>query len=154
MPTTVTQGPYAGWMQWDWAVEQQGRFVDVALGPFYFRDEPNHSVRCVIESGRQHTNGGDMLHGGFVMAFADMAYFAIAWRQLADVYAVTLTSNFEFMGAGRAGLAVEAVGHVIRETGKLIFVRALLSQKGEPICATSATLRKLNPRSGPIPHDG
>ncbi len=145
MPITVTEGPYAGWMRW--RTTSDGRFADAALGPFHFKDEPDgKSVRSVIETGQQHTNGADFLHGGFIMAYADMVYFAIAWKQLEQTFAVTLTSNYEFMGAGVAGVPLEAVGEVLKETGKLIFVRAVLSQNGQPVCTTSATLRKISPR--------
>jgi acyl-coenzyme A thioesterase PaaI-like protein len=100
----------------------------------------------VIETGIQHTNGADFLHGGFIMSYADMVYFAIAWRSLEDVMSVTLTSTFEFVGAGRAGIPLEATGDVVKETGKLIFVRALITQNGDPVCMTTATLRKISPR--------
>ncbi len=145
MPITITDGPYQGWMRWQ--PRGDGRFAEAALGPFAFRDEPGgNSVRCVIETGIQHTNGADFLHGGFIMSYADMVYFAIAWRSLETTDAVTLTSNYEFVGAGRAGLPLEAVGEIVKETGKLIFVRAMLVQSGEPVCMTTATLRKISPR--------
>jgi acyl-coenzyme A thioesterase PaaI-like protein len=145
MPITETDGPYQGWMRWQ--PRGDGRFAEAALGPFFFRDEPDgRSVRCIIETGIQHTNGADFLHGGFIMSYADMVYFAIAWRSLEDTLAVTLTANYEFVGAGRAGVPLEAVGEIIKETGKLIFVRALLSQGDVPVCMTTATLRKISPR--------
>jgi acyl-coenzyme A thioesterase PaaI-like protein len=147
MPLTISDGPYAGWMSWE--QRKDGRFADAALGPFYFRESAdNGEVTCIIETGLQHTNNADFLHGGFIMAYADMVYFAIAWRRLTKGNAVTLTSNYEFTGAGVPRVPLQAVGQVIRETGKLIFVRALLSQNGEAVCMTSATLRKISPRSG------
>jgi acyl-coenzyme A thioesterase PaaI-like protein len=145
MPIVIQDGPYAGWMRS--GTNSNGRFADAALGPLYFRDEPDgKSVRCVIETGIQHTNGADFLHGGFIMSYADMVYFSIAWRPLEHSFAVTLTSNYEFVGAGIAGVPLDAVGEVIKETGKLIFVRALLSQNDNPVCMTTATLRKISPR--------
>jgi uncharacterized protein (TIGR00369 family) len=142
MPQTIHDGPYAGWMRWRGAPD--GRFSDTALGPFWFRDEANGEVRCRVETGRQHTNGADFIHGGMMMTFADMAYFAIAWRRLEDVMAVTLTATFEFMGAAKAGEPIDAVGSVIKETGKLIFVHVRIEQGGNIIATTSATLRKLS----------
>ncbi len=142
MPITITDGPYAGWMQWGSA--PQGRFSETALGPFWFRDEANGEVRCRVETGRQHTNNADFIHGGMMMTYADMAYFAIAWRNLEHVMAVTLTATFEFMGAAKPGGPIDAIGSVTKETGKLIFVHIRMEQNGDIIATSSATLRKLS----------
>lgn len=142
MPHLVTDGPYAGWMRWRGAPD--GRFSDTALGPFWFRDEAGGEVRCRVETGRQHTNGADFIHGGMMMTFADMAYFAIAWCNLETVMAVTLTATFEFMGAAKPGQPIDAVGRVMKETGKLIFVHCRIEQNGDILATSSATLRKLS----------
>jgi uncharacterized protein (TIGR00369 family) len=150
MPITITEGPYAGWMRWKKTMD--GRFSDTALGPFYFRDEDNDFVRARLDTGHQHTNGADFIHGGMMMSFADMAYFAICWRRLENVMAVTLTSTFEFMGAAKPGIALDAVGEVIRETGKLIFVHVRIEQSGSVVATSSATLRKIS-RSAIVEQD-
>ena len=142
----VESGPWAGWMHW--TREPEGRFVEQALGVMYFRDEPDGRVRCRIETGKQHTNLGDDLHGAFIMAVADMVYFALGWRSLEAVPAVTLTANFEFISPGRPGQVLEAVGEVLRETRRLLFVRAVLQQDGHIVANTSATLRKIPAAAG------
>ncbi len=148
MPETLTDGPYKGWMRWTDLLD--GRFSDTALGPFWFRDEANGGVRCRVETGRRHTNGANFIHGGMMMAYADMAYFAIAWRNLETVMAVTLTATFEFMGAAKPGEPIDAVGSVIKETGKLIFVSIRMEQNGQTLATSSAVLRKI---THPVIHE-
>lgn len=145
-PIIIDHGPFSGWMSW--RDRPQSRFSDLALGPFYFRDEEHGSVRCWMDTQHRHTNKGNALHGGFLMSFADMAYYGIAWRSLEETRAVTLTANFEFLGAGVPDVPVEAIGKVLKETGKLIFVHALVEQAGVPILSTSATLRKIRVSTG------
>jgi acyl-coenzyme A thioesterase PaaI-like protein len=144
MPDLIREGPYAGWLHWE-DDTHDGRFVDRAIGPFLFRANDLGDVECwAPEVGRQHTNGGDALHGGYLMSVADMAYYAIASRGVGDVFAVTLTATFEFLGAGLPdGGGITATGQVLKETGKLIFVRCILYQNGAPILSSAATLRKL-----------
>ena len=145
-PTLIETGELAGWMTW--AKMDPDRFVDVALGPLFFRDEPDGSVRCRIDTARAHTNNADILHGGFLMSFADMALYAMAWRCLAKTRAVTLTCNFEFLGAGVPDRPVEAVDRVVKETRRTLFVQALAEQDGRPVLAFSGTLRKISVRTG------
>jgi uncharacterized protein (TIGR00369 family) len=142
MPALQKDGPFAGWMHWE--NEANGRFSDTAIGPFYFRDEANGFVRCRLQTGHRHTNNVNFIHGGMMMGFADMAYFAICWRRLEEVMAVTLTSTFEFMGAAKPGDMLDAVGEVVRETGKLIFVYIRIEQNGEVVATSTATLRKIS----------
>jgi uncharacterized protein (TIGR00369 family) len=142
MPLTITEGPFAGWMRW--RDEPNGRFSDIALGQFYFRDEDQNKVRCRIDTGHRHTNNADFIHGGMMMAFADMAYFAVAWKLLEDVFAVTLSATFEFVGAAKPGEPIDAVGEILKETGKLIFVHVRMEQNGQLVATTTATLRKLS----------
>jgi acyl-coenzyme A thioesterase PaaI-like protein len=142
MPMTITEGPYAGWMRWK--LENDGRFSDKAIGQFHFRDEADGKVRCRIETGFEHTNGGNFIHGGMMMTYADMAYFAGCWRILENMFAVTLSATFEFVGAAKPGEPLDAVTEIIKETGKLIFVHTRIEQNGHIVATSSATLRKIS----------
>lgn len=137
-------GPYAGWMRW--AKKADGRFPDTALGPIYWREDDTGSVEVRIDTQRRHTNPGDVLHGGFLMAYADMALYAIAWRTFETVRGATVSCSCEFLGPGVPGEPVVVRGEVIKETGKMIFVRAILSQASGPVLSVSGVLRKIQPR--------
>lgn len=141
----IEDGPDSGWMKWEQDESHKGRFAQSALKPILWREEGD-KIRTKMASGIEHTNNGGVLHGGFLMSFADMALFAIAYKSLEKTYAVTVTCNFEFLGAGEAGVDVEAVGEVVHETGKTIFVRGVAYQGDRPVLNFSGTLRKIGMR--------
>jgi len=142
-PILITEGPFAGWSRW--RNPDEGRFQDM-IGMVYFRVRSDGSMECRAATGRQHTNMADMLHGGYTMAFIDQALFAIAAPKLTQHRAVTLTCNTEFIGAGRPGKDIFATGEVLRETGKMLFLRGIVSQDG-PIASFSAVLKKVAQRA-------
>lgn len=143
MPTIeIAEGPLAGWTRW--RQTDEGRFSDL-IGTIYFRRREDGSTEVRAETGRQHSNMQDRLHGGYVMAFIDQALFAIAAPYLVTQRAVTLTCNTEFLGAGAPGADIRASGEVTRETGKLLFLRGMVEQDG-PIASFSGVLRKVTPR--------
>jgi len=143
MPTIeVADGPLKGWHRWR-NVGDDG-FQNL-VGPIHFRRRADGTVECRCPTGVKHRNNQGRLHGGYVMAFIDMAMFALAWPALGVQRAVTLTCNTEFLGGGVPGEDVYATGEITRETGKLVFLRGLVTQEG-PIAAFSGVLRKVAPR--------
>lgn len=139
-PRTITEGEFAGWMAWPGL----DPFEDQS-GPFHFREEPDGSVRCAFRAERRHMNGGGFTHGGCLLTFADFALFAIAYRELTDTRAVTVSLNGEFAGASVAGDLIEATGEVVRDGG-LVFVRGLVSTSGRPLLNFSGVVKKLRSR--------
>jgi acyl-coenzyme A thioesterase PaaI-like protein len=103
----------------------------------------------MLNPGREHTNLADTLHGGALMAFIDCALFAGAHGcGLRGVSrAQTIDCSVQFIGAGRPGMPLDAVVELLRETGRMLFLRGQLEQDGALIAAFSATVRKPSPRS-------
>jgi acyl-coenzyme A thioesterase 13 len=138
-PVELTEGPFKGWLTWG-----DGRDpFETLVGPLVFRTEPDGTQRAAFLPEHKHLNGGGVLHGGALMSFADFALFGLAHAALQDTFAVTVTFNAEFVGAGRAGVIVEAAGRVIKQTKSLVFVQGVLTQEGEPVLAFSGTLKKI-----------
>ncbi|MEZ5970899.1 MAG: PaaI family thioesterase [Hyphomonadaceae bacterium] len=135
---TLTEGPFAGWTTWSGGSDP----YETLIGPFYFRQE-NGGARCVFEPKRHHLNGGDSIHGGCLMSFADFSLFAIAHNVLQDARAVTMTFNSEFIGAGNLDCWVEARGEVVRDTRSVIFIRGIVTQAERPLLSFSGTLKKI-----------
>src|SRR5215203_4611381 len=102
-PRLLTEGAWAGWYFWG-----EGDPFETQSGPFFFREEEDGSVRCAFRAEKKHMNGGGFMHGGCMMTFADYALFALAWRELKDSYAVTVSLNSEFISSGAVGDLVEA----------------------------------------------
>ena len=57
--------------------------------------------------------------------------------------AVTLDLSVQFIGAGRVGEPLDLVLEILRETGRLIFMRGIAEQEGGAVVAAfSGTVRK------------
>jgi uncharacterized protein (TIGR00369 family) len=136
----IETGELAGWTHW--VRDTDGRFGTV-LGDLYMRENADESVRIRIETERRHTNVLGYLHGGFIMSFIDVAMFGIIHRQLQTVAAVTLSCATDFLSAGVAGKPLEATGELLKETGKMLFVRGLVQQEGMNVASFTGTLRKV-----------
>lgn len=141
-PTLINDGPFAGWYQW--RDMNEGRFQDL-IGAVYFRPRADGTMECRSATGRRHTNMADRLHGGYIMAFIDQAMFAIAAPSLALHRAVTVTCNTEFLGAGQPDEDIFAHGEITHETGKMLFLRGMVTQGG-PVASFSGILKKVAPR--------
>jgi acyl-coenzyme A thioesterase PaaI-like protein len=129
----ITEGEWAGW----YYLHGDDPFEDHA-GPFYFRDDEKGRV-CAFRAEPRHMNGGNFMHGGCLMTFADFTLF--------DRHAVTATFNAEFVGAVPPGSLVEARAEIVKAGKSMVFMRGLITTGGEPVLSFSATLKKTGPRT-------
>jgi uncharacterized protein (TIGR00369 family) len=136
-----------GWVPW--IARPDGRFHDL-LGQMYFRVTAN-GVESRMDTDRRHSNGLGFLHGGFLMSFVDMAMFTIIRpRFVKGEGAVTLSCATDFLTGGIPGEPIEGHGEVLKETGKLFFVRGLVTQGGANVVSFTGTMRKITRRL-PVP---
>ena len=93
---------------------------------------------------RRHSNLLDAVHGGVTLALIDISLFS-AMRLLLNGDAagsVTLDLATQFIGAGRIGQPLDSVCEVLRETGRLVFLRGLVVQEDETVASFTGTVRK------------
>jgi uncharacterized protein (TIGR00369 family) len=140
-PRLIETGDWAGWRTWSGL----DPFEDQS-GPFYFREGEDGRVTTAFRAETKHMNGGGFMHGGCMMTFADFSLFAIAWKELADSRAVTVSLNGEFVGPARPGNLVTATGEVVRAGGSLLFVRGLVSTGTGPMLNFSGVIKKIKAR--------
>nr|WP_240946597.1 PaaI family thioesterase [Novosphingobium sp. ERW19] len=97
---------------------------------------------------RRHSNLLDAVHGGVTLALMDIALFAAMRTLLSGDAAgsVTLDLSSQFIGAGQIGEPLDAVTEVLRETGRLVFLRGLVVQGQDTIAAYNGTIRKPSPK--------
>ena len=115
------------------------------LGPMRYRiDGALARVRMTPE--HRHSNLRDHVHGGALLGFIDVSLFAATrgFGLITAGTAVTLDLDTQFIGGGRIGEAIEAQVEVLKETGRLIFLRGLVVQGTDEarVAAFSATIRK------------
>ena len=139
-PTLVTGGEFAGWKNWAHDA------FETRAGPFYYREEEDGAAVCAFRAEQRHMNGGDFMHGGCMMTFADFALFSIAHREMAGSWGVTVNLSGDFLDAVRPGQFVEARGEVTRGGGKTVFVRGLITADGTPALSFTGIIRKVSRR--------
>lgn len=133
-----------GWLIWE--VADPTRFNRAVLGKLLARREGERSARLRMFPERHHSNLLDNVHGGITMSLADICLFATTQLVTgADtIGAVTIEMSTHFLGAGRVGVPLDAVGEVLRETRRLVFLRGVVEQEGELTASFSATIRKMS----------
>ncbi len=150
-PFTYEDDPdLPGWKRW--TIADPSRFNAAVLGPLAVRVEDDQIARVRMTPERRHSNLRDHVHGGALLGFIDVAMFA-ACRGLGVLTAgaaVTLDLSAQFIGGGEIGRPIEAEVELLRETGRMLFVRGIVVQAHEDgteerIAAFSGTLRKSVP---------
>ena len=135
---------HPGW--WTWDVPKDDRFNGV-IGKLLVRPEGPGRARCRMFPEKKHSNLGDVVHGGAILTFIDMAFFAGGKLAGADVaFAVTLDCNAQFIAPGSLGTPLDAEVELLRETKRLAFFRGTVVQEGTMVAAFSGTLRKSSGR--------
>jgi len=129
-----------GW--WTWTAREETRFNSV-IGKLLVRADGPGRASCRMFPERQHSNLGDMVHGGAILTFIDMAFFAGGRLAGVDVKgAVTLDCNVRFLAPGKIGVPMDAEVELLRETGRLVVFQGKVVQGDEIVAAFSGTLRK------------
>lgn len=133
-----------GWMIWEITEkERYNRF----LGPLRVRKESETIARCRMSPQPIHSNLSDAVHGGVVTGFIDVALFAGS-RMLGILHAgrsVTLDLSVQFIAPGSMELPLDAEIEILRETGRLVFMRGMVLQEDVKVAAFSGTIRKVRP---------
>ena len=133
-----------GWKRWQF--RDPTRF-NAFLGPLLVRVEDGQA-RVRMMPRHEHSNLRGDVHGGTLLGFMDVALFAGA-RGLGALQAgggVTLDLSAQFIGGGRIGEPLEARVELLRETSRILFMRGLIVQEGQPTIASfTGTLRKSTP---------
>jgi uncharacterized protein (TIGR00369 family) len=92
----------------------------------------------------RHSNLGDMVHGGAILTFIDMAMFAGGYVAGADLGpSVTLDLSAQFLSPARLGVPLDASVELLRESKRMAVMRGLVEQEEIVVAAWSGTLRKL-----------
>lgn len=135
---------HPGWKRWQ--LRDETRF-NAFLGPLLTRIEGAKAlVRMVPE--RRHSNLRESTHGGALLGFMDVALFAAArsFGVLDAGGAVTLDLSAQFIGTSTIGEPIVAEVELLRETGRMLFMRGLVKQDENVLASFSGTVRKTGGR--------
>jgi acyl-coenzyme A thioesterase PaaI-like protein len=139
---TFTDDPdLPGWKRWE--LTDPTRF-NALFGPLSAKLEDG-VARIRFSPGHEHSNMSENVHGGALLGFIDMALFAAArtFGVLGAGGASTLDLSTHFIaGAPIAAGPVEARIELLRETGRLLFLRGLIYQGETLVTEFAGTIRK------------
>jgi acyl-coenzyme A thioesterase PaaI-like protein len=138
----VPDGPdaegFTGWLF-------PGEGFNAYLGRLQTREE-GAVVRVRAATGPSRANVQGSIHGGFLLGLLDQAIFVgpVAAGRLRFASAVTLAVSTQFVGSGRIDVPLDCLVEIVRETGRLLFLRGTIEQGDAVVLTYQATLRKLS----------
>lgn len=125
----------AGWTPLDPA-----GFIEI-VGQIYFREDGDE-IRYGFVADPRFKNRRDVLHGGYLTAFADRT-LALAGRRVNDSGPqATIELSVRFIDAVKIGEFVESIPEIVRKTRSVIFVRGTM-MVGSRIVATADGIWRL-----------
>jgi acyl-coenzyme A thioesterase PaaI-like protein len=131
---------HPGWMSWE--LRDQTRY-NAFLGRMLVKRDGDKAITRMFPETR-HSNLSDAVHGGTLTGFIDISLFAGArlFGLLDPGPAVTLNLAFQFIGAGRINQPLDCEMELLKETGRLLFLRGLAKQGDAIIASFEGTIRK------------
>lgn len=140
-----------GWFSWNLA--DPTRYNTAVLGEMRVRREGAH-CRLRMFPERRHTNLVENIHGAVTLGLIDIALFATMHVNGSGEAgpSVTVELSTQFVGGGDPARPLDAVSEIVRETGRMLFLRGFATQPredgGEDIIASySGIVRKMLPRA-------
>lgn len=134
-----------GWHGWN--LRDETLFNGAVMGKLITRRE-GEKCRLRMFPQRHHQNLQGIIHGAVTLGLIDIALFTTmhVLGNGGSGPSVTLELSTQFIGAGDPDRPLDAVTEIMRETGKLVFVRGEVRQDDERIAAFSGIIRKFAPR--------
>lgn len=134
-----------GWRHWN--LKDPTLFNSAVMGKLITRVEGDKS-RMRMFPERKHENLQGIIHGAVTLALIDISMFT-TMHTLGSGNAgpsVTLELSTQFTGGGDPSRPLDAVTEIMRETGKLVFVRGTVEQEEQIVASFSGIVRKFPPR--------
>lgn len=130
----------------DWLIYElgpEGSYNRAVLGNLLCRREGDVCrVRLPIQP--HHINSAGRIHGGIVLGLIDVGMFS-AFYVLCGVEpagSVTVDLQCQFIGPGDGSRPLDLIAEVLRETGRLVFLRGKVVQDDELVASFSSIGRK------------
>ena len=135
-----------GWHHWN--LKDDTLFNGAVMGKLITRKEGDKCrLRMFPERKREKLQG--IIHGAVTLGLIDISMFT-TMHVVGSGNAgpsVTLELSTQFIGGGDPARPLDAVTEIMRETGKLVFVRGEVVQEDDCVAAYSGIVRKFAPRS-------
>ena len=134
-----------GWRHWN--LKDETLFNGAVMGKLITRVEGDKS-RLRMFPERKHENLQGIIHGAVTLGLIDISLFT-TMHTIGSGNAgpsVTLELSTQFTGGGDPGKPLDAVTEIMRETGKLVFVRGTVEQDDNIVASYSGIVLNFPPR--------
>jgi acyl-coenzyme A thioesterase PaaI-like protein len=135
-----------GWNFWN--LKDETLFNGAVMGKLITRVDADGKARLRMFPERKHMNLQGVIHGAVTLSLIDIALF-VTMHRIGTGNAgpsVTLELSTQFVGGGDVKRPLDAVTEIVRETGKLVFVRGMVVQGDDTVASFSGIVRKMLPR--------
>lgn len=135
-----------GWHHWN--LKDATLFNSAVMGKLITRVDPDGKARLRMFPKRHHENLQGIIHGAITLSLIDISLF-VTMHRIGTGNAgpsLTLELSTQFVGGGDPARPMDAVTEIVRETGKLVFVRGMVEQGSDTIASFSGIVRKMQPR--------
>ncbi len=135
-----------GWRHWN--LRDETLFNNVVMGRLITRVDTDGKTRLRMFPERRHLNLQGVIHGAVTLSLIDISLF-VTMHMIGTGNAgpsVTLELSTQFVGGGDPARPMDAVTEIVRETGKLVFVRGMVEQDSDTVASFSGIVRKMQPR--------
>lgn len=130
-----------GWHHWN--LKDETLFNGAVMGKLITRREGD-KCRLRMFPERKHENLQGIIHGAVTLGLIDISMFT-TMHVVGSGNAgpsVTLELSTQFIGGGDPTRPLDAVTEIMRETGKMVFVRGEVVQDDDRVAAFSGIVRK------------
>ena len=138
---------HPGWRHWN--LKDDTLFNGAVMGRLITRIDEDGKARLRMFPERKHENLQGIIHGAVALALIDISMFT-TMHTIGSGNAgpsVTLELSTQFVGGGDPTRPLDAVNEIVRETGKLVFIRGQVVQDDDVVASYSGIVRKMKPRA-------
>ena len=134
---------HPGWLEW--VIGPEGQFNRHTFGRMLSRLDDPATARIRVFPEDCHSNFNNVIHGGVILAFIDMAIYpaTILITGKEDLNVVTVDVHTQFISPGNLAKPLDGVITLTQETGRMCFTRGTLVQDDAVIATFNALQRKV-----------
>ena len=136
-----------GWRLWN--LKDETLFNGAVMGKLITSIDADGKARLRMFPERKHENLQGIIHGAVTLALIDISMFT-TMHTIGSGNAgpsVTLELSTQFVGAGDPTRVLDAVNEIVRETGKLVFIRGQVMQDDDIVASYSGIVRKMRAKT-------
>ncbi len=114
------------------------------VGPLFIQQTDN-GPRFAFRAETKHANARGVVHGGRLMTFADQALGLTIQRRLDTVDLATASLTCNMAAVARPGDLIEGAATITRITGRMIFVKGIITCGDNVLMDASGIWVRINP---------